>query len=98
MEFKKKACNTIVRYDLRKFFEAEQMFYGQYDIYKGSVGDVISNDLNVLSTMSLEDFSPSLNTSITVTDDDPFTAVGRNEGVKLTFACNINTHTITERQ
>lgn len=98
MEFKKKACNIIVRYDLKKFFEAEQMFYGQHDTYKGSIGDVISNDPKVLSTFVLEGFSPSLNTSIIVTDDDPFTAVGRNEGFKLTFACNINTHTIAERQ
>lgn len=98
MEFKKKACITIVRYDLKKLFEAEQIYYGNYDTFKGSVGDVISNDPTISSTFKLDGFSPSLNTSITITDEDPFTAIGRNEGIKLIFRYNLETNTLTERQ
>ena len=97
-EFRKKACLTIIRYDLKKFFEAEQMFYSEHDTYKGSIGDVISNAPDILSTFSLDNYSPSVNTIITIADDDPFMAVGRNEGFILTFVCNTSTHSITERQ
>jgi len=96
-EFRKKACTTILNYDLKKFFEAEQLFYGQYDSYKGGVGDIISSDPDILSTFSLEDFTPSINTSITITGDNPFMAVGRNQGFELSFTCTTKTHFITER-
>jgi type II secretory pathway pseudopilin PulG len=98
MEFKKKACLTLVRYDLKNFFVAEQMFYGFHDTYKGGIGDIISNDPDISSTLSLDDYSPSINTSITITDDVPLVAVGRNEGFTLTFVYNTTTHYITERQ
>jgi prepilin-type N-terminal cleavage/methylation domain-containing protein len=98
MQTKKKACITVARYDLKKFFEAEQTYYGNHDIVKGGIGDVISNDPNVLSTFSLDFFSPSANTVITITDDDPFTVVVRNQGAELTFECNLNTGIITEGQ
>jgi Tfp pilus assembly protein PilE len=98
MEFKKKACLTIVRYDLKNFFQAEQMFYGFHDTYKGVIGDIISNDPDISSTLSLDDYSPSINTSITIAEDVPLIAVGRNEGFTLTFVCNTTTHYITERQ
>jgi len=97
MDFKEKACITIVRYDLKKLFELEQLYYGNYDTFKGSVGDVISNDPTISSTFKLDGFSPSINTSITITEEDPFTAVGRNEGIKLIFTYNLETNTLTER-
>jgi hypothetical protein len=74
------------------------MFYGYHDTYKGDVGDIISSDQDISSTFSLDSYSPSINTSITIVDDDPFMAVGRNEGFTLTFVCNTKTHYITERQ
>jgi hypothetical protein len=97
MDFKKKACITIVRYDLKKLFEAEQIYYGDYDTFKGSSGDVISNDPAILSTFKLDGFTPSVNTSITITEEDPFTTVGRNEEVEITFTYNLQTNTLIER-
>jgi len=97
MGFKEKACITIVRYDLKKLFEAEQIYYGEYDTFKGSAGDVISNDPAISSTFKLDGFSPSINTSITITEEDPFTAVGRNEEVEITYTYNLQTNIITER-
>lgn len=98
MDFKKTACITIVRYDLKKLFEAEQIYHVSYDTFKGSVGDIISNDPNISSTFTLEGFSPSANTTITIIDDDPFTAVGNNEGFEITFVYDIKTNTIIEGQ
>jgi hypothetical protein len=98
MDFKKAALKTIVRYDLKKLFEAEQIYYNRHDTFKGSVGDIISNDPTISSTFTLEGFSPSANTTITIIDDDPFTAVGKNEGVEITFAYDIKTNIIREEK
>ena len=96
--FKKTALSTIVRYDLKKLFEAEQVYHNSHDTFKGSVGDIISNDPTISSTFTLEGFSPSANTTIIIIDDDPFTAVGNNEGVEITFAYDIKTNIIREEK
>jgi prepilin-type N-terminal cleavage/methylation domain-containing protein len=98
MHSKKKACLTIARHDLRQFFEAEQQYFAEYDAFKGSVGDVISNDPDVPSTFYLEAYSPSKHTYILITKDDPFTAIATQRGVKLIFEYDIETGQITERQ
>ena len=61
-----KACQVILEYDLRKFFEAETVFYAEHDTFKGTIGDIVSNDPTISSTFSLETFLPSQNTSITI--------------------------------
>ena len=96
MDFKKTALRTIVRYDLKNLFEAEQIYYNRHDAFKGSVGDIISNNPNISSTFTLEDFSPSANTTITIIDDNPFTAVGNNGGFEITLAYDIKTNIIRE--
>jgi len=95
---KNKARVTVVRQDLRLFFEAQQDFFTEHNTFKGSIGDVLSNKPDVPSTISFQAFSPSENTVITIIDDDPFTAVARQSGVPLIFECNIETGHITERQ
>lgn len=96
MDFKKTALRTIVRYDLKNLFEAEQIYYNRHDAFKGSVGDIISNNPTISSTFTLEDFSPSANTTITIIDDNPFTAVGNNGGFEITLAYDIKTNIIRE--
>ena len=98
MDFRKTALSTIVRYDLKKLFEAEQIYHNSHDTFKGSVGDIISNDPTISSTFTLEGFSPSTNTTITIIDEDPFTAVGNNEGFDITFEYDIKTNTTIEGQ
>ena len=95
MYYKNKACLTIARYDLQKFLEAQQQYFAEHDTFKGSVNDVISNDPGVPSTFSLEYFTPSQHTFITITDDDPFTAIAVNRGTHFTAAFNISTGHIT---
>ena len=97
MQVKKSACNKIVRYDVKKFFEAEQMYMNEQDDFVGDVGDVISNDSSVSSSVTLNGYSPSSGTIITIINNDPFTVTGTNGGVTRTYACNIETGTITER-
>jgi hypothetical protein len=87
---------TIVRYDLKNLFEAEQIYYNRHDAFKGSVGDIISNNPNISSTFTLEDFSPSANTTITIIDDNPFTAVGNNGGFEIILVYDIKTNIIKE--
>jgi hypothetical protein len=96
MDFKKTALRTIVRYDLKKLFEAEQVYHSSHDTFKGSVGDIISNDPTISSTFTLEGFSPSANTTITIIDDDPFTAVGNNGGFEIILVYDIKTNIIRE--
>ncbi len=98
MDFKKTALRTIVRYDLKKLFEAEQIYYNSQDTFKGSVGDIISNDPTISSTFTLEGFSPSANTTITIIDDNPFTAVGNNGGFEIILVYDIKTNIIREEK
>jgi prepilin-type N-terminal cleavage/methylation domain-containing protein len=94
---RQKACITIARYDLRKFFEAEQVYLSEHNAYIGSVGDVISNAPGIESTFTVEGYSPSKNTYITITNDDPLTAQARQLGIEVIFECDILTGLITER-
>ena len=97
LQYEKKACRVILEYDLKKFFEAEAVFYGEHDTFKGTIGDIISNDPIVLSTFDLETFLPSRNTSITIIKDVPLTVVGRNESIELTYEYSLTSGMIIER-
>ena len=92
-----KACVTIARYDLKKFFEAEQVYLTENNAFIGKPGDILSNAPGVQSTFTLPDYSPSKNTYITITNDDPFTAEARQLGIGIIFECDVRTGTITER-
>jgi Tfp pilus assembly protein PilE len=95
--YEKKACRTVLEYDLRKFFEAETAFYSEHETIAGSIGAVISNDPTTRSTFWLDSFLPSQNTCITIVTTNPFVVTGRNKGLQLTFECDIVQGTITER-
>ena len=92
-----KACVTIARYDLQKFFEAQQIQLTDNEKFIGTTGDVISNAQGVPSTFSLPDYKPSKNTYITITNDDPFTAEARQLGVDVVLECDVQTGMIKER-
>jgi prepilin-type N-terminal cleavage/methylation domain-containing protein len=94
---RQKACITIVRYDLKKFFEAEQIQLTENSAFVGTTGDIISNAPGILSTFTLPDYLPSKNTYITITSDDPFTAEARQLGFEVVFECDVQTGIITER-
>ena len=96
IEFKEKACLNLIRYDMKKFFEAQHFALDKYDAPQGEVSDVLSENPNISSTFSLKNYKPSIGTTITITKDDPFTAVGKNGGVSLTFEWDITTDIISE--
>ena len=96
MEFKERACLNVIKYDMKKFFEAQHFALDKYDTPQGEVGDVLSDNPNISLTFSLENYKPSKGTTITITKNDPFTAVGKNGGVSLTFEWDIATDIITE--
>ena len=96
-QYEKKACRVVLEYDLKKFFEAETIFYGEHDTFKGTIGDVVSNNPAVSSTFRLGAFLPSKNTSITIIKDIPLTVVGRNEKIELTYEYNLRSGMIIER-
>lgn len=92
-----KACITIARYDLKKFFEAQQIQLTDNNDFLGTTGDIISNAPGIASTISLPDYSPSKNTYITITNEDPFTAEARQLGVGIVLECDVKTGLIQER-
>jgi prepilin-type N-terminal cleavage/methylation domain-containing protein len=94
---RQKACIAIARYDLKKFFEAEQLQLTENNAFVGTIGDIISNAPGIPSTITVPDYSPSSNTYITITNDDPFTAEARQLGFEVVFECNVQTGIITER-
>lgn len=97
IHYEKRACRVILEHDLRKYFEAETVFYGEHDAFKSTIDDVISNDPIISSTLWLESFSPSRNTSITIVKDTPLTVVGRNKAVELTYQFDIKSGVATKR-
>jgi prepilin-type N-terminal cleavage/methylation domain-containing protein len=97
LQYEKKACRVILEHDVRKFFEAETIFYGENNIVKGDTGDIVSNDPTVSSTLWLEGFTPSQNTSITIVKVIPLTIVGRNKRVMLTYEYDIKSGRLTKR-
>lgn len=95
---REKACTTIVRYDLKKFFEAEHDYFNEHNVYCGEVGDVLSNAPGIKSTFHLPFYSPSSGTFIRIINDDPFTAQAMMLGIPLVFECDTLTGIITERR
>jgi type II secretory pathway pseudopilin PulG len=95
--YEKKACRTVLEYDVKRFFEAETAFYGEQEAIAGHAGGVISNDPATRSTFWLDSFLPSQNTCITIVTKNPFVVTGRNRGLQLTFELDIVQGTITER-
>jgi prepilin-type N-terminal cleavage/methylation domain-containing protein len=95
---KKKASATVALYELKQFHHAQQLYFTDHREFKGAAGDVVSNDPAVPSTFTLVNFSPSRNTSITITKENPFTAVARQSGSNVFFECNIETGVITEKE
>jgi len=94
---RQKACVTIARYDLKKFFEAEQVQLTENNAFVGTTGGIISNAAGIQSTFYLPDYLPSKGTYITITNDAPFTAEARLLGFEIVFECNVQTGVITER-
>jgi prepilin-type N-terminal cleavage/methylation domain-containing protein len=94
---RQKACTTIARYDLKKFFEAEQVYLINHNEFKGAAGDIISNAPGIESTFVLESYLPSRNTYIVIINDNPFLAQAHQVGYDVTFECNVQTGLITER-
>ena len=96
-QYEKKACRTVLEYDVRKFFEAETDYYSENEKIAGGIGAIISNDPTIRSTFWLDNYLPSQNTCITIVTKSPFVVTGRNKDVKVTFECDIVRGTITER-
>lgn len=95
--YEKKACRTVLEYDVRRFLEAETAFYSENEKIAGGIGAIISNDPTVRSTFWLDNYLPSQNTCITIVTKSPFVVTGRNKGLQLTFECDIAKGSITER-
>jgi len=98
MHAKKTACTTILRYDLKKLFEAEQTFYADNNAPKGSAGDVISSNQGTPSTIHLDSYAPSQDVIIRITAEDPFTVEGRLQGAAVIMEYNLETGETIERQ
>lgn len=98
VSLREKACTTIARYDLKKFFEAEHDYVTEHNVYCGEVGDILSNTPGIESTFRLPNYSPSPGTIIRIINDDPFTAQAMQLGVPLVFECDTLTGIITERR
>lgn len=94
---RQKACITIARYDLKKFYEAEHACLVDHNEFKGAVGDIISNAPGIESTFVLPGYLPSRDGYIVIINDNPFTAQAHHLGLGVTFECNIQTGLITER-
>ncbi len=94
---RQKACVTVARYDLKKFFEAEQAYLTENNEFAGKAGEVISNAPGIPSTFYLPEYAPSKNTFITITNMDPFTAEARQLGIDVVFECDIHTGVIKEK-
>jgi type II secretory pathway pseudopilin PulG len=95
--YEKKACRTVLEYDVRKFLEAETAFYSENEKIAGGIGAIVSNDPAIRSTFWLDNYLPSQNTCITIVTKSPFVVTGRNKGLQLTFECDMVKGTITER-
>jgi len=76
---KEAAFEVTAKHDLVQFVRAEEIYYGENNVYKGDVGDVISNIPNKPSSFLLEGFAPSKGVSITILSVDPFVAESKHD-------------------
>lgn len=87
-----KAYITVARYDARRFFDAQRQYYGDYDVFLGEQGDVISGNPSIASTITLQWFNPSDNVVIEIvsseTENEPFTVEVRLRTVKILYEFN----------
>jgi hypothetical protein len=86
-----------MNHDLKNFFNAQQDYFTEKSTFKGRTGDVFSNNPDIPSTVHMYNFTLSKNVSITISSEDPFTAVAKYMGSQHLFECNIETGHITER-
>lgn len=91
------AQEVTAKHDLKKFVQAEDAYYLEYDSYKGVAGDVISGDPSVPSTISLQAFTPSGQVVITINSIDPiFTASATHTATGTVWQYRHDTGEITK--
>jgi hypothetical protein len=71
---KRAAYEITAKHDLRLFADVEQAYFAENNQYIGNAGDVISNDPDTASTLSVPGFTPSEGVIITIISSDPFVA------------------------
>jgi len=95
---KRAAYEITAKHDLRQFVEFEKAYYAENDEYLGEEGDIISNDPDKTSALSLEEFTPSDGVTITIISDDPFIVISKHNKSNVVFEYNFEEGIIKQRQ
>lgn len=95
---KRAAYEITAKHDLRKFVDAEEAYYSENEEYLGKEGDIISNDPDNPSTLSLEGFRPSEGVTITIISDDPFIATSKHNKAAAVFEYNFEEERLKKKR
>ena len=91
------AREITAKHDLKKFVQAQDAYHLENGSFKGAVGDIISGDPSVSSTLSLDTFTPSSQVVITIISVDPlFTASATHTNTVAVWQYRHDTGKITK--